>query len=92
MTICNIMLLTDLFQVPKTIENTRIEDDSKVDPKDIEIIGDEKDDEFSPYYNDINKVSNLKNIYLLLLVLLWFIHLATKDYDFNETKMLEKII
>jgi hypothetical protein len=40
-----------IYQIPKTIENTRIADDSTVQPGDEEVIGDERDDEFAPYYN-----------------------------------------
>lgn len=40
---------------PKTIENTRIADDSTVQPDDEEVLGDERDDEFAPYYDQGKK-------------------------------------
>lgn len=39
-------------QVPVTIENTREKDDTAVEGDDEEIAGDEKDDEFSKYFNN----------------------------------------
>ncbi len=41
-----------MFQIPKTIENTRLTDETRVEPNDMEIIGDEKDDEFCEYYSN----------------------------------------
>ncbi len=46
--------------VPRTIENTRVYDDSKINPDDLEVIGDEKDDEFSKYFSN-EKVYYLHN-------------------------------
>lgn len=42
-------------QIPRTVENTRIADESAVLPGDLEVLGDEKDDEFSDYYSNIKK-------------------------------------
>ena len=41
--------------INRTIENTRIYDDSTVKSDDIEVLGDEKDDEFALYYNNEKK-------------------------------------
>ena len=37
-------------KTPRTIENTRIEDENKILPNDTEVLGDEQDDEFAAYY------------------------------------------
>ena len=42
-------------QIPRTIENTRVADETSVLPNDIEILGDEADDEFADYYKNIKK-------------------------------------
>lgn len=42
-------------QVPKTIENMRSSDDTIVRPDDLEVLGDEKDDEFAAYYSNEKK-------------------------------------
>ena len=42
-------------QIPRTVENTRIHDDTAVSSFDIEVLGDEKDDEFSEYYANTKK-------------------------------------
>lgn len=42
-------------QIPRTIENTRIYDDTVVKNNDIEVLGDEKDDEFAIYYSNEKK-------------------------------------
>lgn len=39
-------------QIPRTIENTRELDETVVQPDDVEVIGDEKDDEFSKYFSN----------------------------------------
>ena len=39
-------------QIPKTIENTRTADETIVKGDDDEVAGDERDDEFSPYFNN----------------------------------------
>lgn len=41
-------------QIPKTIENTRIHDQSLVKEGDDEIAGDEKDDEFSAFFSNLS--------------------------------------
>jgi len=41
--------------IPKTQENTRVADETMVDKEDPEVIGDEKDDEFSCYHNGEKK-------------------------------------
>ncbi len=41
-------------QIPRTIENTRIHDQSLVKEGDEEIAGDEKDDEFSAFFSNTN--------------------------------------
>ena len=38
-------------QIPRTIENTRELDETIVQPDDVEVVGDEKDDEFSKYFS-----------------------------------------
>ena len=38
--------------VPRTIENTRLDDDNRILPNDVEVLGDEKDDEFCEYYSN----------------------------------------
>lgn len=38
-------------RIPRTIENTRLDDDNRILPNDTEVLGDEKDDEFVSYYN-----------------------------------------
>jgi ribosome production factor 1 len=43
--------------IPRTIENTRLQDDNRILPNDTEVLGDEKDDEFSEYYT-AGKVSS----------------------------------
>lgn len=40
------------IQIPDTIENTRIKDDTYIQSEDDEINGDELDDEFAPYYKN----------------------------------------
>ncbi len=40
------------FQIPKTIENLRVKDETFVQNEDEEINGDENDDEFAPYYRN----------------------------------------
>ena len=42
-------------QIPRTIENTRIADETAVLPNDVEILGDEADDEFAEYYRNEKK-------------------------------------
>ena len=42
-------------QIPRTIENTRVADETSVLPNDVEILGDEADDEFADYYKNIKK-------------------------------------
>lgn len=39
-------------QVPRTIENTRLEDETAVKQDDEEVVGDEKDDEFCEYFSN----------------------------------------
>jgi len=42
-------------QIPRTIENTRDGDETMVKADDDEILGDEKDDEFARYYQNLQK-------------------------------------
>ena len=42
-------------QIPRTIENTRLLNENIVLPNDEEVLGDEKDDEFSKYYSNEKK-------------------------------------
>ena len=42
-------------QVPHTIENTRLEDETAVKQYDDEVLGDEKDDEFHQYFSNEKK-------------------------------------
>lgn len=42
-------------QIPKTIENMRKADETMVRADDVEVLGDEKDDEFSAYYSNGKK-------------------------------------
>jgi ribosome production factor 1 len=42
-------------QVPRTLENTREEEETMVRPDDEEVIGDERDDEFAAYFNNDRK-------------------------------------
>jgi ribosome production factor 1 len=42
-------------QVPNTLENMRLIDETTVRADDEEIVGDEKDDEFAPYYSNEKK-------------------------------------
>lgn len=42
-------------QIPKTIENMRKGDDTLVKADDLEVVGDEKDDEFAEYYSNEKK-------------------------------------
>ena len=44
--------------VPRTLENTREVEDTIVSPTDPEVLADEEDDEFSPYYSCVIKVRN----------------------------------
>lgn len=39
-------------QLPNTIENTRLKDETTVKPDDIEVFEDEKDDEFAKYFSN----------------------------------------
>lgn len=39
-------------QVARTIENTRVKDETVVESEDVEVIGDEKDDEFAKYFSN----------------------------------------
>ena len=48
-------------QVPRTIENTRILDETQVDKNDKEILADERDDEFAKYFNN-EKVIEITSI------------------------------
>ena len=38
-------------KTPRTIENTRLEDENRILPNDTEVLGDEQDDEFAEYYS-----------------------------------------
>merc|ERR1712018_591567 len=38
-------------QIPRTIENTRVYDETMVDPEDEEVAADEANDEIAPYFN-----------------------------------------
>ena len=49
-------------QIPTTIENTRILDETYIKEFDDEIIADEKDDEFALYYNDPIQENTSMNI------------------------------
>lgn len=40
------------YQVPRTIESTRLSDETTVTPGDSEVFGDEKDDEFAVHYSN----------------------------------------
>jgi len=42
-------------QIPHTIENTRLADETMVRPDDEEVMGDEKDDEFASYFSNEKK-------------------------------------
>ena len=39
-------------QIPRTIENTRVGEESFIEVNDPQILGDEKDDEFAEYYSN----------------------------------------
>jgi transposase len=39
-------------QIPHTLENQRVKDDTMVEKDDAEVLGDEKDDEFSAFFNN----------------------------------------
>ena len=42
-------------QVPRTLENSRIIDETTVRPDDDEVVGDERDDEFAHYFSNEKK-------------------------------------
>jgi ribosome production factor 1 len=44
--------MSECLQIPRTIENTRLSDETTVQPEDEEVFGDEKDDEFALYYSN----------------------------------------
>lgn len=49
---CVLACMYVCLQIPRTIENTRIADETTVRPDDAEVFGDEKDDEFATYYSN----------------------------------------
>lgn len=54
-------------QIPRTIENTRVKDETMIHGADDEIAADEKDDEFSKIFNNV-VVSDACHIHLYLFL------------------------
>lgn len=79
-------------QVPRTIENTRLSDETTVQPDDTEVFGDEKDDEFAPYY------SNEKVCSMTLLTALMpnarapSMTAETQDHDYHAAQVLQEAV
>jgi hypothetical protein len=73
--------------VPRTIENTRILDETTVDPNDPEILGDEKDDEFAPLYA-LEKVNPCVCCAHNLVI----VFAETENYDHDTSEVFQETV